>query len=159
MAMGAILAGVGVGVVSAMFQQAGFSLVGIQSIAVGTALGVLLLGMTSLAHASRTAWFAVAIACCCAIATQHIWLYNMAMASRADEIRRKPAAELFRPGWSEESLFDYLSAEAEPWRVGLWLVDGCLLTIAAVVIVNRRHKMNAQVESVDGRKTSCKSSA
>lgn len=98
-------------------------------------LGVLVLGAAHGLTLARVRWPAVLLAAVVAIFAQHYWLYASALEGRRDAVAREPAAELFRPGWSEQSFVEYMRNEATTEAIALWALDACLLTLAAVVIV------------------------
>lgn len=130
----ATLAGGIVGVAAGAIQQAGVSLLVLQSLAAGGGLGVLLVGMGELASA-KPRWPAAVVASGLAIVLQHLWLYSADMAQREATLRKQPAVGLFKPGWAEESLLTFLSQHATPTNLALWGLDACLLTVGGIVIV------------------------
>jgi hypothetical protein len=127
--------GVCVGVLAALPQSSGIALVGIQSLAAGALLSVILIGSAATFGAARPRWRSALVAALIAVAVQHVWLYRTALANRRTATSEQPAVELFRPGWSEQSPLEYFRAEATPSTVALWVFDACLLTGAAVAIV------------------------
>lgn len=131
----AIVAGLCAGVIAAMPQSAGVFLVGLQSLAAGALLSVLLVGSTAMFGIGHPRWPAALLASLVAVMVQHVWLYRSAMAARRAAEAREPVVEMFRPGWTEQGFFEYMQSEATTSAALLWTLDACLLTLAAVVIV------------------------
>lgn len=129
------LAGGIVGVAAGAIQQAGVSLLVLQSLAAGAGLGVLLVGMATLVSAKPPRWTAAVLASSLAIVVQHVWLYTADMAQREATLRKQPAVALFKPGWADESLVTFLSQQATPTNLALWGLDACLLLLGGIVIV------------------------
>jgi len=145
----ALLVGLAVGIASGALHAAGISLIAIQSLAVGAVVGVALVGIAATARLARPTWRAAILAAAVAIATQHLWIHRQVMAGRRAAIDKEPAAAMFRPGWSEQSFGQYLQSEATPQAIGLWVLDACLLTAAAVGIVEVGRKTVASTSSGD----------
>lgn len=131
----AIAAGLCTGVIAALPQSSGMFLVGLQSLAAGALLSVLLVGGTAMFGTSRPRWPSALVAAAVAVVAQHVWLYRLAMARRQDAAAREPAVEMFRPGWTDQGFFEYMQSEATTSAMLLWALDACLLALAAVVIV------------------------
>lgn len=130
-----IAAGICVGVICGSLQASGVALVAIQSLAAGVMLGVLLVGVAATTHRVPPSWRSALLAALVAVLTQHLWLHSAAMEVRQKAIAEQPAAELFRPGWSQESFFTYMQSETTPQTASLWMLDACLLATGAVIIV------------------------
>ncbi|MCO6044884.1 hypothetical protein NG895_13305 [Aeoliella sp. ICT_H6.2] len=141
----AVVAGGCVGVIAAMPQSAGVFLVGLQSLAAGALLSVLLVGTTAMLGSHRPRWPAALLASVVAVVVQHLWLYRSALAARKAAAARQPAVEMFRPGWTEQGFLEYMQSEATSHAILLWTLDACLLTVAAVAIVelSRRRRSPA----------------
>ncbi|QDU57956.1 hypothetical protein [Aeoliella mucimassa] len=131
----AVLVGALVGMLAAMPQVAGYFRVGVQSLLAGLVLGVMLIGVLTMARAARIHWITPLLAAIVAVFAEHYWLYLTALRLRREALAKQPAAGLFRPGWAEEGFFSYMSSEATSTALMWWSLDACLLAAAAVGIV------------------------
>ena len=134
-AVAALVVGVVTGILAAQVQTSGTFRVGIQSLAAGAVLSVMLVGTLSMFHSSRPRWPVALLASMLAIVAQHYWLFRLVMKARETELALKPAGGLFRPDWANLSFLGYMQAEANGANLLWWGLDACLLTLAAVVIV------------------------
>lgn len=146
----AIVTGMCVGTASGAIQQTGFAPVGILSLAVGTLLGLVLVGAGGVLNLPRPRWGGIALAVAAAVVSQHLWLYRAAMIAREKATRSQPAVELFKPGWTQESILQYFYSQASVTTVSLWLLDACLLGLATAIIVNWSSHRSAQRASAHG---------
>ncbi len=108
---------------------------GLQSLAAGAMLSVVLVGTAATLRCGRPRWPLARWAAVIAVVTQHVALYYTALHHRQRAAAEQPAVELFRPGWTDQSFFDFMASEATMRAIGLWTLDASLLAIAAVVIV------------------------
>jgi hypothetical protein len=131
----AVVSGSVIGLGAALVQSRGVFLVGLQSLAAGAMLSVLLIGTAAILTAHKPRWLVALLAGLVAVVVQHVWLYRLALAGRRDAVAKKPAVEFFRPGWSEQSIWSYFAEEATAQAVLWWTLDAVLLVGAAVVIV------------------------
>ena len=138
-----VAAGFFVGVAGALLQAAEIARFGVQSLAVGAVLAVTLIGVAATIGLPRPRWRAALLASLVAVVTQHAWLYRTAMARRRDAIANQPAVEFFRPGWAEQTFVEYMQSAATTQTVALWALDACLLSAAAVVIVELSSRQRA----------------
>lgn len=140
----AVVTGLVTGMLAALPQSAGTFLVGLQSLAAGAMLSLMLVGSVAILSAGFPRWPMAVLASLVAVVTQHYWLYRAAIDHRQQAVAKQPAVELFRPGWSEQSFWQYFANEASRSSVALWALDAVLLTLAAVVIVEysarQRHR-------------------
>lgn len=135
MLVAVVAVGMCVGIGSGGLQAAGVALVGLQSLAAGVLVGLLLIGGAAAGGFVKPRWPAAVIAALAAVMTQHVWLYRVAMEARREAAADQPAVELFRPGWTEQSFVEFMQSEATTQTLVLWSVDACLLVLAAVVMV------------------------
>lgn len=141
--LAAVVCGLVLGTLAALPQAFGVFLVGIQSLAAGAALGVLLIGSVAIVSSGLPRWPSAVLAACVAIAVQHYSLYWMTIQKRQQAAIEQPAIELFRPGWSEQSFWQFMASEANTRSVALWVLDADLLAVAAVVIVEYNARRRA----------------
>jgi hypothetical protein len=131
----AAVSGVTVGIIAALPQSSGWFLVGLQSLAAGAMLSVLLVGTAATFRCGRPRWPLALAAATVAVVAQHVALYYTALHHRERAYVKEPAVELFRPGWTDPSFLEYMATEATTTAMLLWTLDACLLALAAVVIV------------------------
>lgn len=141
----AVVVGVCMGIASGALHASGVSLLVLQPVATGVLVGILLIGGTATLQLSPPSRLVTLLAGAVAVATQHVWIHREVMAGRRDAIAKQPGAELFKPGWSEQSLWAYLRHEADLLTASLWALDACLLIAAAVVIVGIVRNRSASV--------------
>lgn len=157
-----VVAGLAVGCASGAVQQAGQSLLVLQSMAVGAIAAVVLLGVAGMMQRTPPVWAGL-VTGVVTVATQHVWLYRAAMEARRRAVNEQAAVELFKPGWSEENFLVYL------WNVGsqpngalgalgewpnslLWGIDGLVVTLSSMLVVLwvGRVRRQASGQRVDG---------
>ncbi|WP_442481760.1 hypothetical protein [Aeoliella sp. SH292] len=143
----AVVSGSVIGLGAALVQSRGVFLVGLQSLAAGAMLSVLLVGTSALLTSRKPRWPVALLAGVVAVLVQHVWLYRFALAGRRDAVAKKPAVEFFRPGWSEQSIWSYFAEEATAQALLMWTLDAVLLVGAAVVIVELASKKRTPLES------------
>jgi hypothetical protein len=142
----AVVSGSVIGLGASLVQSRGVFLVGLQSLAAGALLSVLLVGIAAMLTAHKPRWPVAVFAGVVAVLVQHVWLYRLALAGRRDAVAKKPAVEFFRPGWSEQSFWSYFAEEATAKALMWWTLDAVLLVGAAVVIVELASKKRAPIE-------------
>ena len=135
MALVALLSASVVGVASAALQQIGWGALVFQSLLVGALLGIIMVGCVTVARLEAPRRWTVLLACLVAIAIQHGCLYRADQLARKEAVQEQVQIELFRPDWLHESPLAYFRSKATPMILLLWVLDGCLLTLAAMVIV------------------------
>ena len=156
----ALAIGLTVGCGSGGLQQGGYSLLVVQSLAVGGIVAVMLLGAGGILQ-GKPPWWSALLAAIATVVVQHLWLYRAAMAARRAAVAESPAVELFKPGWSEQGLFSYLWEHGQQpngahWELAewpnavLWGLDACLLILAAVAIVGWVGRRRVQPETTSG---------
>ena len=138
-----MVSGLAAGMIAAWPQSSGVFPVGIGSLAAGAILAVLLVGSMAILSLGVPRWPAALLASAAAVASQHYSLYVAAMRVLQKAVAAQPAAEVFRPGWAEQSFWQFMQREATPEMAAYWLLDAGLLAAAAVVIVEYNARRRA----------------
>jgi len=146
LALGAAVA-IALGWVGAAFSLAGKAPVGVVSLGIGVALGLLLVGLAQILRISRQRvliFGAVALAIVTTLA-QHGWLYRAYCVKWRQDRIDQPGVALFRPETEPLSTVAYFQRELKysSGQAALWAADGALIVAAAVgviVVSQRREK-------------------
>jgi ABC-type uncharacterized transport system permease subunit len=139
-----LIAAIAVGWLAAVVHGAGHAPIGILSLAVGIALGIILCRIAAtlrVAGSPRLVVGAILLALVTVLA-QHAWLYHSFRQQWHKARTESAEVAMFRPEtpWSPS---EYFSRELTPQRAALWCVDAALITAAAVgtvVLLDRKRQ-------------------
>jgi hypothetical protein len=144
------LAAVAVGYVAALVSRTGWAPVGLASIGVGLALGLVLSALAAMTRTAgrRQLLVGTAVLALATVAATHVWLYrDFCSAWRAARIESTQLA-MFRPEqpWSPA---EYFARQLTPGRAVLWSVDAVLVAAAAVATVALWQRQATSVAGVE----------
>lgn len=142
LASAAVVSGASVGIAGGAVQASGISRVVLQPLATGGLVAIVLMGIATAVSLGSPRWPAALLAGVVAVLTVHVWLYGAAMENRQQQVAKQPAVELFRPGWADQSFWDFMRSEASDAQLAYWILDACLLVGITVVMVEAisRHR-------------------
>jgi hypothetical protein len=144
-ALGAVAA-VALGWVGAAFSLASKAPVGVVSVGIGVALGLLLVGLAQMLRVSqrRVLLLGAVVLAIVTTLSQHGWLYRAYCGKWRQDRIDQPAVALFRPETEPLSVVAYFRRELNfaPSQAMLWIMDGALIVAAAVgvIIVSQRRE-------------------
>jgi hypothetical protein len=129
---------------AAGLQLTGNAPIGLLSLTVGIALGIVQMAVAAKVRFTRRRLIVgTIILAFVTVLAQHAWLYYHFRRQWHDARARSPEVALFRPE-SPPSPGEYFARELTPGRAALWCLDAALITAAStgtVLILARRHKL------------------
>jgi hypothetical protein len=147
-----MLAAIAVAWFGAVLHSSGRAPLGLISVALGMALGALLVATAATGHHARRGWVAsrrrlvlgaVALGVITIVA-QHAFLYLEFRRQWHEAREESPRAALFRSDEFQAdaplSPADYFRREATPRRVAIWCVDATLIILSAAVTTQLLHR-------------------
>ncbi len=142
--LGGAAAAVAIGWASAMLSVTGKAPVGLLSLGIGIALGLLLVALAELTRFKSPRGLVVSVALCAVLTVlaEHGWLYRAYRQKWQQNRVEHPAVALFRPDDAPLTLAGYFHRELQfaPGQWKFWLVDGGLIVAGAVGVVILRNR-------------------
>jgi len=131
-----LVAAVAVAWVAALIHRSGHAPVGIVSLCVGVALGVILgkLAAATHVHCRTRLMVGTLIIALLAVVAQHAWLYRDFRRQWHESRVKSAEVAMFRPE-SPWSPAEYFAHELTPKQAALWCLDAALVTAASIGIV------------------------
>jgi hypothetical protein len=120
---------------ASLIHASGHAPVGLISLAVGVALGVVLTKIATALRVAGTRRLVVGtvLLAILTVVAEHTWLY-LDFRRQWRESREKPQVAVFRPE-TPWSLSEFFRNEATPERATVWCIDAALIVAAAVTTV------------------------
>ena len=136
-----LIAAIAVGWLAAVVHRAGHAPIGILSLAVGIALGIILsrTAATLRVAGSPRLVVGVSLLALVTVLSQHAWLYHSFRQQWHQARTDSAAVAMFRleTPWSPS---EYFLRELTPQRAALWCVDAAIITAATVGTVVLLHR-------------------